>query len=483
MRTLFALLLLAAISMAVPCPFGFPPEDACPEVSPKCALYNDADGNGFCDNPIPPATEPPAGDSSATPPPDTLVTTPPDDTTGPGDAVEDQVTPEDPPDAPEVDQGDQPEDMDGTVDDLTAPDTASAQVENGSSDSLCVVISCPLGYTPAQACSSSAPSCALFTDADGDGRCDNPGPQSDSVAIGTATDSALTIPPSSLSRGCPRFLPPAAACPNDRQMCPHWFGRWSDDSCGNPERGARRSALILGFMIALLLVATIFSRKLRGGRRIRRKARTIRFTILGVGLLVLGFFVQGCFCPIGAFQYALIPGGLAFLGLVGWAVLLVPVLHTLFFGRIYCSWVCPMGALQEFLWRLHILRLPHPSRRLDHILLIGRAVIFATFVTLVVLAGAGALRVPWPALFCSIDPFHTVFSVFLTGSFLLGILVVALSVLWGRFFCRYLCFYGFVLGLACRAGLWTHLRRITRRRDSSCALPDESSPNCEIQQD
>lgn len=36
---------------------------------------------------------------------------------------------------------------------------------------------CPLGLTPAEACFEGAPRCALYTDADGDQRCDNPGPQ------------------------------------------------------------------------------------------------------------------------------------------------------------------------------------------------------------------------------------------------------------------------------------------------------------------
>ena len=64
---------------------------------------------------------------------------------------------------------------------------------------------------------------------------------------------------------------------------------------------------------------------------------------------------------------------------------------------------------------------------------------------------------------------------------ILGLALIVISILWGRFFCRYLCFYGFVLGLACRAGLWTHLCRITGRKPGSCDSGGASaSKTCEI---
>ncbi len=463
-------LLMAALALAA-CPLGYTPETACSASSPGCGLFSDADGDGLCDNPGPqPAVEDPVQqDTTSTQPDGDDPSTPDTSSTG----TDPGVTEPDSSSAVEIIQAEEPQ-LPGD----TLP-SDSLEPDGPGSDSVCVIVSCPLGYTPEQACPSESPSCALFRDGSGDGFCDNPGPR-DSIPESIPPDSTVSAVIES-STGCPRGLPPAAACPYERQLCPHWFGRWTDDACANPSAGRRRAAFVLGSMSILLGIATVLSRRLRGGRRIRRKARASRLAVLGAGLLALGFGVQGCFCPLGTFQYALGGSALSFLGLAGILVLALPVVHALFFGRVYCGWVCPMGALQEILWKIDILRLPQPGRKLDRLLIGARTVLFVMFTAAVALAWRGTLRVPWPALFCSVDPFHAVFSLFLAGSMVLGLVMIVLSILWGRFFCRYLCFYGFILGLACRAGLWTRICRLTRRGAGSCE-PDseESSGSCEI---
>ncbi len=466
MRGTTAALLLVTIATAADCPFGYPPENACPTSAPSCALFSDADGDGLCDNPGPqPVIEDPVDPDTAAVipeivPEDTVTVSPPPDT------LPETVEPiQDPVEEP--------------VDTMPA-DSASVPADSTGSDSTCVVISCPLGYTPEQACPADAPSCALFRDDSGDGFCDNPGPRTGEVAVAGSDSTAAPLPVE--SDGCPRGLPPAAACPYERQLCPHWFGRWTDDTCANPSAGIRRAGIVLGTMTILLGIATVLSRRMRGGRRIRRRARAARLVVLAASLLVLGFLVQGCFCPLGTFQYAFGASGLAFLGAVGILILVVPIVHALFLGRVYCGWVCPMGALQEILWKLDILRLPQPGRRLDRFLLTARAVVFLLFAAALVLAWRGVLDVSWPALFCSVDPFHAVFSLFLAGNLVLGLVIVVVSIFWGRLFCRYLCFYGFVLGLACRAGLWTRICRIAGRNSGSCEPDDKDGGqgSCEV---
>lgn len=465
-------LLWAAAAMAV-CPLGYTPESACSDSSPGCGLFSDADGNGLCDNPGPqPGGDDPVLPDSASTQPGGDDPVPPDTSsagTDPGATEPDSSSYEN---GESGQAGEQPQ-----PDDSVLPD--SQLTVDSTADSVCVTISCPLGYTPGQACPSESPSCALFRDGSGDGFCDNPGPR-DSIQESIPPDSSASVLIASAS-GCPRGLPPAAACPYEMQLCPHWFGRWTDDACANPSAGRKRAAFVLGSMAILLGIATVLSRRLRGGRRIRRRARTARLAVLGAGLLALGFAAQGCFCPLGAFQYALGGSALSFLGVAGILVLALPVVHALFFGRVYCGWVCPMGALQEILWKIDILRLPQPGAKLDRLLLGVRTALFVLFTAAVALAWRGTLQVPWPALFCSVDPFHAVFSLFLTGSMVLGLAMIVASILWGRFFCRYLCFYGFILGLACRAGLWTRICRLTGRGAGSCE-PDrgESSGSCEI---
>jgi hypothetical protein len=451
------LALLTTAVVAVQCPFGYPPEQACPESSPKCALYTDADSDGYCDNPgprTPPADTPPdtVPEVGIVLPADTVQQEIQPDTTGP-DPVRDPVD---------------------TIAE-TAPDTLLASPSDTASpapaDTLPEFSGCPLGYTESQACSASSPSCALFSDPDSDSLCDNPAPGPDTTAAARDSFPAVT----STSNGCPRDLPPVAACPGDFQLCPHWFDRLPSGACLNPERGRIRAWAVLLVTAVLLAAATFLSRTMRGGPKVRRRARTTRLMVLITSLIVLGFVVQGCFCPLGVFQYLF--GGreaLAFLGIAGLLVLLLPVVHALFFGRVYCGWVCPMGALQELAHRLDILHAPHPPGHLGRTLLVLRAVVFAAFIALLALAWSGAVEAAWPALFCSVDPFHSVFSLFMAGSLAAGIGILVVSLLWGRFFCRYLCFYGFMLGIACRLGLWSHLRRLCGRGRGSCALPPDS---------
>ena len=52
------------------------------------------------------------------------------------------------------------------------------------------------------------------------------------------------------------------------------------------------------------------------------------------------------------------------------------------------------------------------------------------------------LQTPWPAVFCRLDPFHTIFTLFLTGSLVVAGVTLLLSIFIRRFFCRYLCFLG-----------------------------------------
>ncbi len=476
MRTSILTVCFIASAALASCPLGFPPENACPESAPTCGLFTDSDGDGLCDNPGPqPQVEEPdtASVGPDVTPSDTLVS--PADTvridpdTGPGTTPDSTST-------PPVDREDLPPDSGGIA--VIAPDSVEQGAAGG--DSVCVVVSCPLGYTPGQACFAEAPSCALYRDAGADGRCDNPGPQTADTTAASPGDTTRIIP-AFVSEGCPRGLPPAAACPYERQLCPHWTGRWTDDTCSNPSNGRSRTLVILGITAVLLAFATIASRRLRGGRKMRRRARTTRLVVLSLSLLLLGFVAQGCFCPLGAFQYALGGTAISFLGIAGILLLVLPVVHALFFGRVYCGWVCPMGAFQEILWKLDILRLAQPGRKLDRILLGARTVLFLLFCAAVALAWRGMLDVPWAALFCEVDPFRAVFTLFLAGNLVLGLAAAVLSILWGRFFCRYLCFYGFVLGLACRAGLWTKLCRLTGRRDQSCGMPGEpSTGSCEI---
>lgn len=480
MRLLVPLLLLVEGLSLSQCPLGLTPEEACGSSSPICRLFNDIDGDSICNNPVPAAGEEP--DTVAAPPveepdsasaeesPDSIGTPPqdiPDSSHATGEPDSVFTPPVEQPDTVATSPAEIPQDT------LAAPTVDTAE------DTLTVPANrCPLGYTPPEACSADAPGCALFVDADRDSLCDNPGPQLPSDSLFTPSDSTIRRRVLGVN-GCPLNLPPAAACPLDSRLCPHWLGWSLSASCMNPSSGLSRGTAVLAITAVLLLTATFFSRRIRG-RRNRKKAKLARTLFLALSLLLLGFAIQGCYCPLGLYQYLLLPGML--MGLLGWmglVILLLPVVHALLYGRVYCGWVCPMGALQELLGRLPVKGRPTVPRRMDAQLLKLKYDLAIPFTAAVVLAGRNVLDFGWGALFCSIDPFHTIFSLFISGSLFTAVLLIILSIFFGRFFCRYLCFYGAILGLACRAGLWTRLCRLFRSREASCAEP-RGEQSCEL---
>jgi hypothetical protein len=372
---------------------------------------------------------------------------------------------------------------------------------------------CPLGLPPEEACSADNPLCALYQDNDGDDLCDNPEPQPESSSdqdtqlppdsaqqadipevIAEEDDPVITeefseevtesaviieeteidVPEDSVivdisettyplqieSSGCPLDLPPEAACPTpEDRLCPHFRG---GESCINPSGGGvRRTQLIVIATTVLLFAATFLKRQYRGRRKTDRHRRKIAHIIIQtISILVLGFFVQGCYCPLGVFQYIFLPGGVGFLGGVGIAVLLLPALWSLFIGRIYCGWVCPFGALQDLLGKLNVPRPPAFPKKVHRFLINFKYVLAVAFIGALILTGKGFFgRIIPASLFCQIDPFHTIFSYFIVGSFTGAIASLCLLTFFPRFFCKYLCFYGAVLSVLGRARLWARISR------------------------
>ncbi|MGM0626735.1 MAG: 4Fe-4S binding protein [Candidatus Fermentibacterota bacterium] len=531
MKTL-PLLSLLAITAAVSaqCPLGRTPETACPEAEPACALYVDADGDGLCDNP---GSQPEADDTGETAETaaDSTVAAP--DTTTEEEAAEpegeeeqsfpdttvaEDATPE-PAAAPDTssDTGTEPAaeasvSIPASEEDAASQSDTAAAVEGrlpaDTASAAGEATDCPLGRTPDEACPESDPLCVLFVDADGDGLCDNPGPQpSDTLDVTASEDTSaassteqeatccplgrtpetacpedeplcalyvdgngdglcdnpfagLTQPVCSVfvatPNTCPLYLNAESACPDSMALCPHWYGTGPGVRCANPTGGKRRDMIVLITLAALLPLATIISRHYAcRGRKCSRERDRAHMIMHVLSLIVLGFVVQGCYCPLGAFQYLFLPGGLKFLGWMGLAILLLPMVFALFWGRVFCGWVCPLGALQDLLGRIHVPGKPSLPAWLDKSLHYLKYVVLAGLVAYLTAAAHGSFAEgSWPAVFCRIDPFHTIFTGFLVGLLWLAVLTIVLSILLGRFFCKYLCFYGALLSLLSRLRLW-----------------------------
>ncbi len=524
------------------CPLGFPPELACPENSPTCALYIDEDGDTLCDNPGPQSDS--GSEQSEESPPDTFETAPdtlvtetesipdslPEDTGAeislPDDTVfievpDDSVTSMD--ESSVTDFSDQETFSEDSVNDgnrvtilsdaegdlfcinpndgrITGHSRIVWEIDEKFTDSSMITgeiqiefsqdsvsidtitieeisavgLSCPLGYSPEEACPEDNPSCTFFTNNDTDLYCDNPGAQPDSSSIVSVHVTGRTYSLVPLASGCPLDLPPEAACPSpDNPLCPNYKGF---SGCTNPGGGGMsRTRIVLIATAVLLLTATILKRHFCGkSKKESHKRKIAHITVQLVSLSVLGFLVQGCFCPLGVMQYALLPGGLIFLGGLGIAVLILPMIWSVFFDRIYCGWVCPFGALQDLLGKLHVPRPPKFSHRV-HLILSGfRYLLVILFFGFIILISSGQFVSFAPnAIFCKYDPFHTIFSFFIVGSFTGAIVAMSILVFFPRFFCKYLCFYGAILSFLGRIGLWKRFTTKHTCSDTRKITPEE----------
>ena len=83
---------------------------------------------------------------------------------------------------------------------------------------------------------------------------------------------------------------------------------------------------------------------------LRRRSRNWVLVLSLASLVYFGFYRQGCVCSVGSVQNVLN----AFIGtgevltLTVALFFLIPLVTALYFGRVFCASVCPLGAAQEF---------------------------------------------------------------------------------------------------------------------------------------
>jgi polyferredoxin len=176
-------------------------------------------------------------------------------------------------------------------------------------------------------------------------------------------------------------------------------------------------------------------------------------------LALFGFLQLACPRPTGAVELLILDLARGHGRWPMFALKLVLLLVlTVLFGRTFCAFVCPKGALQELLHR-PALRLAVP-RRVDRTLRYGKYLAAALLVLLPLIWGVRLMR--------QVGPFKVIFN--LDGSTpLVAFLAVVLvaSVFVSRPFCRYLCPVAGILALAGRFSLFRVRLRHDGREDGS----------------
>jgi len=198
---------------------------------------------------------------------------------------------------------------------------------------------------------------------------------------------------------------------------------------------------------------------------VKKRSRKGLFALMLFSLAYFGFYKQGCVCPIGSIQnvaLGLFNSAYA-IPLTVLIFFLLPLVFALFLGRVFCSSVCALGAIQDLvlLWPIKV------PKRVG--LLLGMFP-YAYLGTGILLAATGT-----GFIICRYDPFIGFFRLNGNAPYLYlgaGFLLIGMFV--GRPYCRYLCPYGILLGWMSRFSKW-HLS-ITPTSCVQCRLCEESCP-------
>jgi NosR/NirI family nitrous oxide reductase transcriptional regulator len=198
---------------------------------------------------------------------------------------------------------------------------------------------------------------------------------------------------------------------------------------------------------------------------LKKRSRKAIFGLTIFSVLYFGFYRKGCICPIGSIQNvtASFFDPLYAVPLVVLIFFLLPLVFTLFFGRTFCSGVCPLGAIQEMVL-LKPVSVPlwlEGGLRILAYLYLGLAVLFAA---------TGSAYV-----ICRYDPFVSFFRLSGNANILIfSACFLVLSMFIGRPYCRFLCPLGVI---------FRHVSRISKKRVTitpdeciKCRLCEESCP-------
>ena len=155
------------------------------------------------------------------------------------------------------------------------------------------------------------------------------------------------------------------------------------------------------------------------------KKEALRWVSLAATFIVLGY-VDGGFLSVSHITAAIWVGPSVFLGDLALLVMITfTIVAVIFFGRIFCGYLCPFGALQDFIDALVPARFKRPLPHSVHRVLLKSKYVILALILIPALAGSET------SLYQYFEPFGTVF--FLSTNVLLwtiagGILLASVLV-------------------------------------------------------
>jgi len=197
---------------------------------------------------------------------------------------------------------------------------------------------------------------------------------------------------------------------------------------------------------------------------LKHRKRSAIFLLTLFCLVYFGFLRNGCVCSVGSVQNVTAgicdPSfGVPLTVIIFFAA---PLLFALFFGRVFCAAVCPLGAIQEAV-AIKPVKVPPAVEKVLSVL----PIIYLGLALLSVGMGAGFI-------ICQYDPFVGFFRLGASFSMVLfGAIMLLLGVFVARPYCRFLCPYGVLLNWCSRLS-----RRHATITPSDCIQCDLCSDSC-----
>jgi transcriptional regulator of nitric oxide reductase len=262
------------------------------------------------------------------------------------------------------------------------------------------------------------------------------------------------------------YVPPPALFDYPPKPLPEWLQAWL---------GRLSDLIIIG--AALLLLSGV----LLWPRAISVKPRALflfRMAFLSFTLIFIGWYAQGQLSIVqitGAIKSLVAGAGLkSFLyDPVSLLLIAFTLISLVVWGRAtFCGWLCPFGALQEFVGLLaRANRVPQwrpPAR-------VSRALARSRYAILALLAAAAAITPAAAVKMVEIEPFKTAITVGFRRElpfqlWAIGLLLAGAFVY--KFFCRFVCPLGAALTIGGKLRQWNWLPRI-----DACGQPCQRCRN------
>jgi len=208
--------------------------------------------------------------------------------------------------------------------------------------------------------------------------------------------------------------------------------RWINRVLEDPPWGVTPWGKVTALVSILVMAMTAFL----------RKSARLRWVVLAATTAYLGF-IDGSFISISHILNTLNQGtDFLFSNLPLLLFVIFTVVTTLLWGRIFCSSLCPFGAVQDFITHFTPKKFRREVPQRIHDL-----ALYLKYLILALIVGV-ALVASEVAIFQYFEPFGTLF--FLDGGLVLGLILIAIlaaCVMVPRFYCRYACPLGAALGV------------------------------------